>query len=249
MASSLSVQMLSAVALLLAAANATTVELTDPARNRTVSAMLCGLEPRPQSLLIVFGHGGGLLPDDYHWLCHAPGLVALAQPNHGDDPTDLRLMSADMSFLASALPVQNRSNRSSPVFNQLASDALLTVAGHSMGGAAAFIAAANMIEARAALSGVLALAPGVYGSAQISEIREAVIRVNVPSLLLVGDRDCCNEAHRQTLPIFQNISTPEKILAVVAHALFGSGELCVRTRCQRVQIIAIGAVLWLGAVT
>ena len=127
-------------------------------------------------------------------------------------PVDgLEPMARDLAFLASALPRQSTSNRSSPLFGRLGQDT--TVAGHSMGAAAALLAGDTAWSGAGSelrcgclelpqrthrglhCRRIVALAPGLYPE-QESCVPCHVKRVRDPTLLIAGDEDCVPESRR-----------------------------------------------------
>ena len=110
----------------------------------------------------------------------------------------------------------SRTNLSAPYFSQLQPGGPVIIAGHSKGGATSLIAAAKM---GALYHAVISIAPGVYGAAQTTELMHAAPMVRAPTLLLLGDQDCCNEVHVQTLPIYNNLtSVAHKAVVVLGGA-------------------------------
>jgi len=215
--------------------------LIDASRNRTVRALICADVGNASKRLMVFGPGGGLYGEDYAWLCEqaAEGqlggiVLALVNPGAGDDPMDLQPQAEDTKFLAAAMLHQSETNHTAPFFKSLGGQ--VVVAGHSRGGATALLAAVAEEAEQAGGSGiplvgmearhaqglvkeaVVSLAPGVYGEAQEGAMAAASPRVHAPVLLLLGDQDCCNEVHVQSLPIFRNVSSEWKAIVLLRGA-------------------------------
>jgi len=190
------------------------ITVQDVARNRAVTAIVCLASPSSESSaaagldLYVFAHGGGLFAEDYGYLCDD------LQPTHAiarlgsiasDDPMDLELMAADMSFLANALPQQSKTNSSSPLFQHLSGRVVLS--GHSMGGAAALLAGQ---VANDNVVSVGSLAPGFWGPKQAALLESLGSKHSAlceKSLLVVaGDQDCANSLSAQALFVWDNVT-------------------------------------------
>lgn len=190
------------------------VSLMDPSRNRIVTATLCLPEAPTDKLvpLYVFAHGGGLYPDDYEYLCggsgegRLDGMVARLVTPAGDSGMDLRDMAGDLAFLTSALPEQAR-NMTSPLSGHSVAQVILS--GHSMGGAAALMAA-GMVRDRAGsagLGGVGVMAPGFWGPDQSDLLKHLKVGLcSQPLFLVVGDQDCANSLDAQARSIWGNIT-------------------------------------------
>merc|ERR1719195_1071330 len=199
--------------------NGVTVTLLDHGRTREVSADLCFPPGESTTELLVFQHGGGLYAADYRWLCASSAQqstfqnfsVALIHGNSTDNPMDFGPMQADAVFMTDALLNQSGTNSSSPLFKRLDPDLPPVFGGHSMGGATAVLSSATFAKS----SVLVSLAPGAWGSQQQYVLQKATAQVRGPALFIVGDQDCCNEVHLQTLPVFQNISSELKALVVI----------------------------------
>jgi len=209
------------------------LQLNNPATSKPARALVClGGAPNTTSKLLVFAHGGGLYADDYRYLCEQnnattpPRSVALLVSSCDDPPCPvdgLEPMARDLAFLASALPLQSASNHSSPLYGRLLPDS--TVAGHSMGAAAALLAADArwsgagkefrwcglsiwVHEGCAGFRRVVALAPGLYPEQKVC-VACHLKNISVPVMLVVGDEDCVPESRldNMTLPIFSHLRT------------------------------------------
>jgi len=194
------------------------VTLWDHRRMREVSADLCLAPGESPTELMVFQHGGGLYAADYQWLCGFSSQstfknlsVALIHGNNTDNPMDFGPMQADAVFMADALLNQSSGNNSSPLFKRLDPNRPPVFSGHSMGGATAVLSTAAFPKS----SVLVSLAPGAWGPQQQYVLQNATAHVRSPALFIVGDQDCCNEVHLQTLPVFHNISSKLKALVVI----------------------------------
>jgi pimeloyl-ACP methyl ester carboxylesterase len=197
----------------------------DSSRGREVSVTLCLPNPRA-TVLLVFAHGGGLFAEDYAYVdsLSAHGTAVARLISSCDDPPcpadGLEPMALDLSFLTTTLLQQNAHNESSPLFQQLSPNAVCILAGHSMGAAAAVLAAATNFTRTTRLAGIIALAPGLFDQQQtcvVCHARYVVVR----SLIIVGDQDCVPQSMLNTtpLPLFRNMtSAKEKALVVVTGA-------------------------------
>lgn len=171
-----------------------TITFTDPARNNrsiptevyypAVAAGANATVAEGEFPVIVFGHGFAMTVGAYqNWWEHLVPLgyiVALPTteggtlfppPNHGN-------FGGDLAFLATKLQAEN-TNASSPFFGKVRQRAALM--GHSMGGGASFLGAAN----NANIKCVVGLAPAQTNP----EASAAAVNVTVPSLILHGTED------------------------------------------------------------
>jgi S-formylglutathione hydrolase FrmB len=142
-------------------------------------------------------------------------------------------MALDLAFLTTAVLQQNAHNQTSPVYQQLSPTVACFLAGHSMGAAAAVLAAARNFTHTSRLAGVVALAPGLFDPQQPCVIRHAR-SVFVRTLVVVGDQDCVpqSELNATPFPLFRNLSSAsEKALLVVTGANHCGWSCPVRGDC------------------
>jgi len=203
-------------------ANAT-LSLIDASRNRSVVASLCygQMDSTVRVPALIFLHGGGLQAADYGWLCQTAQMnsvviLALVRSAAKDSATSLEPMVGDAVLLWRKMHACNASDAASIFYNRLVGIAL---GGHSMGGAAATLAAATIArEAAHVPSALIAFAPGFWGETQQSQRNASAPLVFMPALLLVGDQDCANEAHTQQLPLFRSLGSAARALVVLRGA-------------------------------
>ncbi|MBU3742428.1 MAG: hypothetical protein FGM24_09120, partial [Candidatus Kapabacteria bacterium] len=89
------------------------------------------------------------------------------------------------------------------------------IAGHSMGGGSAFLAAKTVLQRNdLTLTAVIALAPAETNPSS----KAAAASVNVPTLILAGGVDCVTPLAGTVQPIYDSLPGPCKILAVIPGA-------------------------------
>lgn len=202
--------------------------LVDPARgNRSVGVVIrypaqaAGVAAPPVAdcafPALVYGHGFTISHLAYGYLSQAlvpqgfviafPSTESGIAPNHPQ-------FGADLAFVA----------------RQLASDPLLgaslgsarALGGHSMGGGAAFLGAAQNADVQA----LFAMAPAETNPSAIA----AAANISIPTRILIGSRDCVTPAAQHAQPMFAALATPaaDKSLLEIAgasHCQFSDGAL------------------------
>jgi predicted dienelactone hydrolase len=184
-----------------------TITFTDPARNNraiatevyypAVAAGANAAVAEGEFPVIAFGHGFTMTVNAfYNWrdfLVPLGYIVALptteggASPNHGN-------FGGDLAFLAAKLQADN-TNAASPFFGKVRQRA--AIMGHSMGGGASFLAAANNTNIQC----VIGLAPAETNP----EASVAATNVTVPSLILHGTSDNVTPEADHALLIYQGL--------------------------------------------
>lgn len=231
-----------AVLALAAAVAPESVSLKDESRGRAVAALVCAPDMgAAHQDLFLFAHGGGLYPEDYENLCALPGVTARLVTPSTDGPMDLDAMARDLAFLAAALPAESQkavplSHAARLLRGKLSGRVVL--AGHSMGGAAAILAAATAAKSAEApnVVAVGALAPGFWGPDQV-KLLEAAAEDNhlppTPFLVVVGDQDVANSLALQALPTWRNLtrSPGPRTLALLPGATHCQWPSPVRGSC------------------
>jgi pimeloyl-ACP methyl ester carboxylesterase len=158
--------------------------------------------------VIAVGHGFTIPADRYRFLVDGlvPGGVILVFPTTeaGLSPNHAAF-GADLAFVTRAL-------RADPAFTS-AAGALRGVAGHSMGGGAAVLAAA----ADPGLGLLVALAPAETNPSAIA----AAAQVGVPTLVLTGSRDCVTPFAAHAGPILSALGS-----VFVRHVDLAGGSHC-----------------------
>jgi dienelactone hydrolase len=151
--------------------------------------------------VITFGHGFAMAWDAYTniWQRYVAKGYILAfprtegglvpSPSHGDFGNDLKQVSDKMLAL--------NSNSSSILYNKVLQKA--AIMGHSMGGGASFLAAANNTN----IQTVIGLAPAETTPSAIS----AAPNVNVPALVFSGSADGVTPPADHHIPIYQGLTS------------------------------------------
>lgn len=206
-----------------------TITFTDPARNNrsiptevyypAVSAGANAAVAEGQFPVIAFGHGFAMGVNAYQnwWEQLVPlGYIVVLPttegglfpaPNHGN-------FGGDLAFLAAKLQADN-SNASSPFFGKVRQRAALM--GHSMGGGASFLGAANNTDIQC----VVGLAP----AQTTPSASAAAANVTVPSLILYGTEDQVTPEASHSLLIHNGVASTCKSYVRItggAHCYFGN---------------------------
>lgn len=165
---------------------------------------------------VVFGHGFTISHTAYRFLSDglvpAGYVVAFPSTEGGLSPSHARF-AQDLAFVARAL----------------ASDTQLApalgpgraIGGHSMGGGAAVLA----VSGNAAVQALFAFAPAETNPSAVA----AAAEVRVPTLFVLGSRDCVTPRARHAQPIFNALATPaaQKFIEEIAggsHCQFSNGS-------------------------
>ncbi|MFM8771988.1 MAG: hypothetical protein ACKOE4_08230, partial [Candidatus Kapaibacterium sp.] len=126
-------------------------------------------------------------------------------PNHNDFAQDMAAVAAYM---------QREGKRKGSIWEGHIRDETI-LAGHSMGGGATFIAAKAMLQAGTPrLSGVIAFAPAETNPSSSA----AAASVTCPTLIIAGGVDCVTPLGSTVQPIYDKLSAPCKVLAVIPGA-------------------------------
>jgi len=187
----------------------TSVTYQDPARgNRSIPteiyypALTAGENvPVAEGLfpVVTFGHGfllpydiysfvwNGLVPDGF--IVALPRTEGSLTPSHGE-------FGKDLAFLVAKLRAEGANSGS--LFYERVSDAA-AVMGHSMGGGASFLAAAEDPT-------ITALANFAAAETNPSAIAAAG-SITVPSLLLAGSRDCVTPPSQHQIPMYDALAS------------------------------------------
>lgn len=126
-------------------------------------------------------------------------------PNHNDFAQDMAAVAAYM---------QREGKRKGSVWEgNIRNETLL--AGHSMGGGAAFLAAKALLQAGTpVLAGVIAFAPAETNPSSSA----AAASVTCPTLILAGGVDCVTPLASTVQPIYDKLAAKCKVLAVIPGA-------------------------------
>ncbi len=175
---------------------------------KILSADSCGEADKGERFpVICFAHGyllsgnsyqhlvDMLVPEGFIMACLSSGDGLF--PSHRRYGDDLRYVSAAAGKLDT--------DPESPLFGRM--DTLRCLMGHSMGGGAAFLAAAGNLSIHA----VVALAP--YDT-RISAI-DAASATAVPTLIFSGTNDCITPPEEHHLPMYEASSSPDKTFILI----------------------------------
>ena len=175
----------------------------------------------PEFPVIVFGHGFAMGWDAYQniWEHLVPQGYIMAfvrtegslipAPSHGDFGQDLALVSTKMLALDIA---------AGSLFNGKVKQKSV-IMGHSMGGGATMLAAAN----NANISGIVGLAPAETNPSAIG----VCANISVPALIFSGSSDGVTPPAEHHLPIYQGIASSCKSFVSItggAHCYFANSN-------------------------
>lgn len=175
----------------------------------------------PDFPVIIFGHGFAMGWDAYQniWEHLVPQGYIMAfvrtegslipAPSHGDFGQDLALVSSKMLALGIA---------AGSLFNGKVKQKSV-IMGHSMGGGATMLAAAN----NANISGIVGLAPAETNPSAIGECAN----ISVPALIFSGSSDGVTPPAEHHLPIYQGIASSCKSFVSItggAHCYFANSN-------------------------
>lgn len=197
----------------------TTINFTDPARNRPVPtevyypADVAGDDVAftQQSItapIVTFGHGFVMSWDAYAnvWeeLVANGYVVAFPKTETGFSPNHLEL-GKDLAFLVTAMQTEN-ATPASRFFARLDSSAC--VMGHSMGGGAAFLA----VQYNSSIRTMITLAAAETSTSAIG----AAASITIPSLVFAGANDCVTPPPAHQLPMYAALaSTCKAYISIV----------------------------------
>jgi hypothetical protein len=200
---------------------------------------------------ITFGHGFVMAYSAYQniWEHLVPqGYVMAFVTTEGGIAPSHEDFGLDLSFVLEQLNAENEI-ATSLFYNHM--DSAKGIMGHSMGGGASFLAAANLPEA----DFVIGLAPAETNPSAI----EAAVNVSIPCLILSGSNDAVTPPAEHHIPIFEGLASECKSFVNVvngSHCGFANaGSLCdfgefgfVGITRQEQQAIMNDVIdLWLGA--
>lgn len=176
-----------------------------------------GTKSIPTFRVFIMGHGYQMPVTAYKSLatniCQNVGsyIVVLPEtgsglfPNHGDFALDM---------VAAGAYMQREHIRQGSLWNGHVADNTV-MAGHSMGGGAAFLAAKEVIQKRSFnLNAVIGLAPAETNPSSSA----AAAFVTCPTLILAGGVDCVTPLAGTVQPIYNNVASLCKTLATIPGA-------------------------------
>ena len=149
--------------------------------------------------VIAFGHGFLISAGDYDWISNAvvpAGYIVALPRTEGGIPPDHLAFGRDLAFLVTQLQ-QEGAAPASRFYQHVAPTSC--VMGHSMGGGASFLAAAEQ-------SGITALANFAAAETNPSAIAAAGT-ITIPALLFAGSRDCVTPPSQHQIPLYEALAS------------------------------------------
>lgn len=202
--------------------------------------------------VLVMGHGFVMGTDAYAnlWNHFVPRGYILALPTtEGGFGPSHSAFGQDLAFVAQALQAAN-TQASSPFFGRVAPATALM--GHSMGGGASFLGAAN----NTAITTVVNFAAAETSPSAVA----ACAQVQVPTLMFAASNDCVTPVPNHTAPMYAALTVPCRAFVNITgggHCYFANynfncafGELTCSpspaiTRAQQHSVVNDFAALWL----
>lgn len=203
--------------------------------------------------VIAFGHGFLISAGDYDWISNAlvpAGYIVALPRTEGGIPPDHLAFGRDLAFLVTQLQ-QEGAAPASRFYQHVAPTSC--VMGHSMGGGASFLAAAEQ-------SGVTALANFAAAETNPSAIAAAET-ITIPALLFAGSRDCVTPPPQHQIPLYEALASECKTyvnLTGASHCQFcennflcnlgeGGCDPATLSRAQQQAITIEFLIPWLAA--
>ena len=175
--------------------------------------------------VVSFGHGFVIDPADYGWLAielASEGYVVVLPQTEGQllPAPDHLNFGLDIRFCAEELIRLSR-EEGNPISGKILPR--YAMMGHSMGGGATYLGAANQNEVATTVTFAAA-------NTDPSSI-DASGPVSVPSLVIAAAEDCVTPVSSNQVPMYENLSNPEKAIITIvgaSHCNFtdGSASLC-----------------------
>lgn len=170
--------------------------------------------------VVIFGHGFAMSGDNYDNIGQAlvpqGYVVVLVNTETSLFGTSHGNFAGDLAFMAQKMQSEN-STSTSPFFQKLTNKT--AIMGHSMGGGATILAAANNTQ----IATTVTLAPAETDPSSIS----AALNTKVPSLVVVGEDDCVVPAADGPTPIYNNFTgIPKAFVSIINgnHCNFSDGS-------------------------
>lgn len=181
----------------------------DPARNRNIGTNLYypGVTSGSNAVVLpgqwpvlVMGHGFLMGTGSYSniWQYFTPrGYIVALPTTEGGLPPNHGAFGLDLAFVAQALQAANN-DASSPFFGKVAPATALM--GHSMGGGASFLGAANNSDIQAVVN---------FAAAETNPSAvTAAGNTLVPTLVFAGNNDCVTPPAQHQVPMYQALTVP-----------------------------------------
>jgi predicted dienelactone hydrolase len=209
-----------------------TLTIIDQSRNRSIPvsvyypANTAGVEvpvaSSPYGFPVVgFGHGFVIATESYSWLWEALvplGYIVvfpktegqlLPAPNHA-------AFGDDIAFCAREV-VKRGNQVNSPLFGKVFPG--IALMGHSMGGGAAYLGAANYTD----IATTVTFAAAETNPSAIT----AALNITIPSLVIAAAQDCVTPAISNQLPVYNNLQSQTKAYVSItgaSHCNFTNGS-------------------------
>ncbi|MFN0204452.1 MAG: chlorophyllase/cutinase-like alpha/beta fold protein [Bacteroidia bacterium] len=170
--------------------------------------------------VVVFGHGFVMSWDSYSffweylvpkgYICVFPRTHGSLSPTHAD-------FAKDLAMLADYFPNVLNNTSSSAFFNHVAPAS--AIMGHSMGGGASFLAAANNTQIKTFVTWAAANTnPSALDSGAV---------ITTPTLVLAGTEDCVAPVNDHQIPLYNSVASAVKHyveLTGASHCKFSNGN-------------------------
>lgn len=157
--------------------------------------------------VVVIGHGFLMVYSAYQYLWQAlvpqGYIVALPKTEGSLSPNHLNF-GLDLAFLVKHLKSESY-NPSSPFYGKVAGNGAMM--GHSMGGGASFLGAANNPNVEA----VITFAAAETNPSAIA----AAPGISAPSLVFAGQNDCVTPPAQHQIPLYNALPTGKKIMITI----------------------------------
>lgn len=166
--------------------------------------------------VVVFGHGFLMVYSAYQYLWQAlvpQGYIVVLPKTEGSISPNHLNFGLDIAFLANKMKSEGLSS-SSPFFGKISANAALM--GHSMGGGASFLGAANNIN----ISALVTFAAAETSPSAVA----AAASISAPSIVFAGQNDCVTPPAQHQVPMYQALPAGKKILITInggGHCFFG----------------------------
>ncbi len=206
----------------------TSLTLHDDVRNRDVPstvyypAIVAGADQAVTAgsfSTLIFGHGFVMTVSAYAYLGQhyaTKGYIVVLPTTEGGFAPDHGRFGLDLAFLAGALQALG-TDANSPFFEHVGPSTVLM--GHSMGGGAALLGAANNVNIQA----VVVLAPAETNPSAIT----ACASITVPTLIFGASEDCVTPIATNTQPMYDATAASCKAFVNIlggGHCYFGDAS-------------------------
>ena len=166
--------------------------------------------------VVVFGHGFLMVYSAYQYLWQAlvpQGYIVVLPKTEGSISPNHLNFGLDLAFLVNKMKSEGLSS-SSPFFGKISAN--VAMMGHSMGGGATFLGAANNTN----LAAMVTFAAAETNPSAIA----AAANIGVPSIVFSGQNDCVTPPAQHQIPMYQALPGDKKIMITInggGHCFFG----------------------------